>query len=236
MKKNKPTDTIICGVVLLIAAIITAVIGMLPPPELKNANEMTAAEISDEYSYYIEDLTIIDFYMTQTGGDSGNGKYYIASFEDADDKLCLVSVYAKTSADIHDELEAYAADSDAAYGDLVLSGCFTTKEVSSIDDMSTHYDRFADSYGNDILKYMGRSAQDLNLHMEYVCADAADYEDEASNSFMLIVGAVFLVLGTVLLIFGLKAKKKLKEEEEARARFNANQPTDEPDFYRPPQE
>lgn len=236
MRKNNPTSLIICGVILLVVAIIMAIGGLQAPPELKNVKEISASEMNDDYSYQIEDLGIIDFYMTQTGGDSGNGKYYIAAFEDKDGQLCLVSMYAENKADIHDKLEAYDADNDAAYGDLVISGCFTTKKVASVDGMSTHYDRTAESYENDFMEYMNRSAKDLNLHLHYVCADAADYESEASNSFMLVIGVVFLALGALLLFFGVKTKKKLKAEEEARARFNANQPTDEPNFYQPPQE
>ena len=226
-KKSNPDAIILCGIVLLIAAIIMAVVGLQSPAELKNVSEITAAEMSDEYSYYFEELTVIDLYMTQTGGESGNGKYYLAAFEGEDERLYFLSIYAENKADIHDSLEEYASNPDLQIGDLILEGCFSTETVDSVEDLTLYYERGVIGYDSMFEDELDMEVVDLSLHLTYVCKDPADYDSEASHSSMLIVGAVFLVLGAVLLFFGIKSKKAQKAEAEARARFNENQPQDE---------
>ena len=224
-KRNaNPTSAIVCGIIALIAAVVVAIMGLQSPPELKNVSEIKAAEMSDDYSYYFEDLIVFDHYMTITSDDSDNGKYYIVGFEGEDGKFYLASIFADKNSSMKNTLWNYASDPDTLIGDLSISGCFKTRKVSSIKDMGQFYDTTAATAIKLVRENWGKSAQDLQLHFDFVCEDPADYEEEASMSFLLIVAAVFVVLGGVMIFFGNKAKKKLKAEEEARARFNESQP------------
>lgn len=232
--KNKPYQgALVGGVVLLIIALLITFISLQKPAELKYVSEIAPTEIDDDHSYYINELTIIDVYMTQTGGDSGNGKYYIASFEGKDRNTYMVSVYAKNNADIHDALEEYAKDSDSGYGDLVICGCFSAKKTTVDEDMDLYFSRSASSYADDFEEYLNIEATSLDLHLDYICGSPDNYEEEASNKDMLFVGIILAVLGGVLLYFGLRAKKKQQADDEARAQFNANQPTE--DRYQGPE-
>lgn len=225
-RKANPTSAIICGIIALIAALIVGIMGLQSPPELKNVEDITAADMSTDYSYEIEELFIIDHYMTISGDSKSgsNGKYYVAGFYGEDGKLYLTSLHADGDDDLQEELDDYINDADAKIGDLEISGCFKTRKVTAVDSDEEIYGPFISKVKSMFLGE-GISCVDTKLHLDYVCEDSADYEAEASMTYMLAVAAVFALIGGVLLFFGTKAKKKLKEEEEARARFNENQPT-----------
>lgn len=235
MKKRNgnPTGAIICGIVLLVAAIGILITTLQGPAELKNVSEIKASEMSTDYSYYFDELIIYDHYMTQSGGDSGNGKYYLATFYGEDDKLYVASLYAEDDEDMKDKLWDYAKDPETLYGDLIISGCFKTRKTSNIDKDGEFYEPSFAKFRKLILEELGQTAVDTQLHLDFVCEDAADYEEEAFQTPMLIVGGIFVLLGGVLLYFGLKAKKKQKAEAEARARFNANQPEEQTPYQGP---
>ena len=232
-RNGNPTAAIIGGIFLLVAAIFVSVVALKGPAELKKVSEIKASEMSTDYSYYFDELIIYDHYMTQSGGDSGNGKYYLVAFYGEDDRLYVASLYAEKDEDMKTKLWDYAKDPETQFGDLIVSGCFKTRKVTSIDKDEEFYSPSFATFKKLILENWGQTAVDTQLHLDFVCEDAADYESEASQMPLLIVAGIFVLLGGVLLYFGLKAKKKQKAEEEARARFNANQPEEQAPYQGP---
>ncbi len=198
----------------LLIAVFLVYIGLQSPKELKNVDEITVSQMDAEYNYYIEELNVVDVYMTQTGGESGNGKYYIAALDGNDGKYYMLSLYAERGADIYDALEAYAKDSEAYYGDLAVAGCFQSKKIT--EDMALYYDRDAAGYIDSFKEYLDIEAAVLPLHLDYLCAAPADYEGEASERDMLYVGIVFAAISVVFLLVGFCAKRKAQLAAEER--------------------
>ena len=182
--------------------------------------------MSTDYSYEIEELFIIDHYMTISGDSKGgsNGKYYVAGFYGEDGKLYLASLHADGDDDLQEELDDYINDADAKIGDLEISGCFKTRKVTAVDSDEEIYGPFISKVKSMFLGE-GISCVDTKLHLDYVCEDAEDYASEASTMPIAIIGAVLAALGIALIFVAKNMKKKIKAEEEARARFNENQPT-----------
>lgn len=232
MKKNNKKAAaealIVAGVFFLILAIVLGFFGLQKPVELKEVGEVSAAEMNADYAYHFDELTVIDYYMKQSGGNSGNGRYYIAAFTEGD-VYYLVSIYAENDMSMEGKLRRYADDDNATFGDLVISGCFSSKKVSSCsDDMIDFYDDAVSQYTKQFKTYLGAEAVDLQLHLTYVCEDPADYEDSASGIDALYIGIAFLVLGALILFFGIRMRKKAVAEIAAREAFNRNQLQAEP--------
>lgn len=226
-KKAIGEALIVLGVFLIVIAIVLSYFGLKKPAELKEVDEISPEEMSDDYAYHFDELTVLDYYMKQSGGESGNGRYYIASFYDSG-VYYLVSIYGENDDELRLKLKNYVDDDDAYVGDLVISGCFTAQKVSAVKNLDEFYDESAENYIDQYNEYMNMDAVDLQLHLTYVCEDAEDYEDAVSTSGALYGGIVFLLIGAVVLGLGIRQRKKGKEEIAAREAFNRNQPQDEP--------
>lgn len=203
------------GIVLAIFCVVMIIFGLTPPAELKDAETLTADEITSKYSYYFEDLQIMGEYASQSGGDDGNGSYYIAYFVDADGTCNMVSVYF----DNNKTWKATGRDHDYYDSNLSMSACFSTKKLSGLDDdLERYYENSARDLNINYLAYCGfDKIETLDLHLKYVCDEKEDYEDAASNIVATYGGAVVLVISIILIVIGSKQKKREKEEA-ARAR------------------
>lgn len=226
-KKASGDGLIVAGVFCLILAIVLSCIGLQKPTELKEAGEISPEEMTDSYAYHFDELTVIDFYMKQSGAESGNGRYYIASFYDSG-VYYLVSVYADNDEELRAKLKEYADDDEAYAGDLVLSGCFSAKKVTDVDGMCEFYDKTARFYAGQYNEYMNVDAVDLRLHLDYVCEEAGDYEDAASDIDLFYCGIIFLVLGVACLFFGIRLRKKGLAEIAALRELDLSRQQNEP--------
>lgn len=225
-KKSLGEALIILGVFLIVMAIVLSYFGLKKPAELKEVAKISAEEMTDDYAYHFDELTVLDYYMKQSGGDSGNGRYYIASFYDKG-VYYLVSIYGENNDELRLKLKDYADDDEAYIGDLVISGCFTAKKVSAVDGLSEFYDDTAKNYVDLYAEYMNVDAVDLQLHLNYVCEDAADYDDAASTTEALYGGIAFLLIGALVVCLGIRQRKKAMAEIAAREAFNRNQPQED---------
>lgn len=229
MKKNNKKASgealIVAGIFCLVLAIALSVLGLQKPAELKEVSKISPEEMSDDYAYHFDDLIVCNYYMKQSGAESGNGRYYIAAIYDKG-VYYLASVYADNDETLRATLREYADDKTAEIGDLVLSGCFSAQKVSSVENLDEFYDETAEDH---IALFADENldAVDLQLHLTYVCEAAEDYEKTASSTDLLYLGIIFLVIGAPCVFFGIRMRKKGLAELAGLEEFRRSQ-QDEP--------
>lgn len=212
--KNKIAIYILVGALVILGVSMIGM-GLTPPPELQDASALKRSDFSANAAYEFDELLIWDKYATVSdSGDNDNGTYYLASYEDGDGQFVLFSVYLDNSS----EWKGTALTFDYETDWLGVNGCYRSRSVSALDNRLEDYYAEGVGYITDYLREYGYNPIDSGLHLRFVCNEAEEYADAASQSFAVIVGVVVLAAAAALFFFGRRSMKKQREAELAAQR------------------
>lgn len=216
MKQSK--QLLLFAVIFILGGIAMFVIGLIPPPPLLDGESIPYEELSTKNAYYIEDLAVVWEYGSISGGDD-SGSYYLAYYQDKDNKLCSVSVYFDNSP----EWKAASSHNDYETNDMLMGGCFRASTVSSLSEaMKRYYGDCLTDFRDIGADYLGTSdIRDTGIHLRFVCDDKEGYADAMSTTAHFIGGGVLLAVAG--LFFFLSKKVKEKEETTSRIQMTTSQ-------------
>ena len=195
---------ILLAIVFLLCGIVVIIAGLQPPPALVAGESLPYEEITDENSYYIQDLAVVWEYGSMTGTDD-SGSYYLAYFQDQKGDLCAVSLYF----DNDKEWKALSAAHNYEEADMYMSGCFRTKKIFNVDaDMKLYYEECLADFRTINEEYLDDiSILDTSLHFKFLCNDREDYESAAAAPFpQFLFGGLMILLGVAFIYIFIKSK------------------------------
>lgn len=206
---NNGKKLFLVSLLAIIVGVAFVVIGLLPPAELMDGAEADLGNLDSKYAYYLADMELFDEYATLRGSDGDTGSYYIGLVEADVDNYYLFSVYV----DNDKTWKTEARDHNFTNINLSVPACYSLKKIGTMDeDLKRYYEEYTEEL---IANSAGVNVVDTGLHLRFVCNEQSDYEEAASNISMTYMGAVFAVVGIVLLFVSKKVKAK---EAEAAAR------------------
>lgn len=211
-KAGNPIVLMILGVLFAVFGAVVLIMDVFGGSgNAVDASTIAGSDMKSSDDYYIEELVVIDGYAERTG-DGKNQMYYGVMFQDANDNVIVVSLSATEGSDVYEDLEDYMVSSTTGVGDLVLSGYFKCDKLGSDStSLKKYYKEFQSQYGSFLTSNYGHITY-LDMDLTYIGETAEDYASHVKSNKLMgcIMGAAFVVLGAVMILLYLNAKKKAK--------------------------
>ena len=197
--------------------------GMDIPVEIRNASDLTAAELRSNAKYAVafKNVIVCDEYAYTTEGDKTKSTE-VALLVHLKDCDILISAREPNSGEFHDIVTAYINDDSQQIGDCVIDF------VGTVSGLGTKFVEYLDSYYSTKLSMIN----DLSLtvrhnELTYHAATPEAYAEKAQRSHKnnMIFGVILLGIGIALTALGIG--KRAEAERRAAANAAREQSQDE---------